>query len=185
MSRTCFCSYSVLHLKIQTQSGLGIRSDFSVSNRNVCRMDGVALECGFAFKRGIEHDIGIGGGKSLGVNLDVNESRDLSCKSLKTLLDASLTASFSSAVRVSASCQRMMCFVITVFLLFCVNKIASLYSKDAPMSRPKSSVFPNFAESFAISIDKCPAVCDNDIIEIMVAVSKEFHMKKSRLAALN
>ena len=92
MSRTC--SYSGLYLKIQTQSGLGKRSDLTVSHRDMCRMDSVALECGFAFKRGIEHNICIGGGQTFGGDLDIDKTGNLTCKTLQTFLDAGFDSDF-------------------------------------------------------------------------------------------
>ena len=77
-------------LKIEAQSCFGIRAYLTVSDRNMRRMDGVTLECCFVFKRGIKHDVCIGGGQAFGVDLDVKKTGDLSRKSFQTFLDACL-----------------------------------------------------------------------------------------------
>ena len=77
-------------LKIETQSCFCIRTYLPVCNRDMCRVNGIALEYRFVFKGRIEQNVCIGGGQSFREDLDFKKTGDLSRKSFQTFLDACL-----------------------------------------------------------------------------------------------
>ena len=54
------------------------------------RVGGVALERLGALKGGVQHQVGVGGGKGINVDMDVHKPRNLAGKAFQTLLDAGL-----------------------------------------------------------------------------------------------
>ena len=54
------------------------------------RVGGVALERLGALKGGVQHQVGVGGGESINVDMDVHKPRNLAGKAFQPLLDASL-----------------------------------------------------------------------------------------------
>lgn len=101
--------------------GFVVRAHLAVCHCHMRRVGGVALERLGALKGGIQHQVGVGGGESINIDVDIHKPRNFAGKAFQTLLDASLDGGFSSADSSSFSCQRITCLTITktscVFLI--------------------------------------------------------------------
>ena len=103
---------SILNLVIQADAALIVGPHLAVGDGHMSRVLGVALECLGRLKGGVQHQIGVGRGQAVDVDVDLHEARNLTGQTLEARFDAGLDLSFSAAESSSLSCQRMMCFTI-------------------------------------------------------------------------
>ena len=94
-----------LNFIIQADPVLIIGPHLAVGDGHMSRVLGVALECLGRLKGGVQHQIGVGRGQAVDVDVDFHEARDLTGQTREACLDARLDVCL-------LSCQRMMCFTI-------------------------------------------------------------------------
>ena len=73
----------MLDLVIQANSVLVIRPHFAVGDGDMGRMGGVALECLGGLEGGVQHQVGVGRGQAVDVDVHLHEARDLTGQTLK------------------------------------------------------------------------------------------------------
>ena len=85
---------AVLHLVVQTDAVFVVGTHLAVCHCHMRRVGGVAFESLGALKGGVQHQVGVGGGERINVDMDVHKPRNLAGKAFQALLDASLDGGF-------------------------------------------------------------------------------------------
>ena len=81
---------SILNLVIQADAALIVGPHLAVGDGHMSRVLGVALECLGRLKGGVQHQIGVGRGEAVDVDVDLHEARDLTGQTLEACFDAGL-----------------------------------------------------------------------------------------------
>ena len=81
---------SILNLVIQTDAALIVGPHLAVGDGHMSRVLGVALERFGRLKGGVQHQIGVGRGQTVDVDVDLHEARNLTGQTLEARFDAGL-----------------------------------------------------------------------------------------------